>query len=76
MNLNERTTRGCDLSLPQVGDERLRADCVHVRVGPVPPGGAALGLGLDLVVHLPRGGLLLLLGPPLRSRYQHTAQKR
>lgn len=55
---------------PQVVYERLWADCLHLCVGPLPPGGTALGLCLDLVVFLPGRGLLLLLGPPLRSRYQ------
>lgn len=58
---------------PQVVYERLWADCLHLCVGPLPPGGTALGLCLDLVVFLPGRGLLLLLGPPLRSRYQTLA---
>lgn len=58
---------------PQVVYERLWADRLHLCVGPLPPGGTALGLCLDLVVFLPGRGLLLLLGPPLRSRYQTLA---
>lgn len=52
----------------QVVHEKLWAVCLHICVGPLPPGRDALGLCLDLVVFLPGCGLLLLLGPPLRSR--------
>lgn len=63
-------TLSFDLSSPQLADERLWAERLHACVEPLPLGGAALGLCLDLVVHLLGSGLLLLLGPPFCSRYQ------
>lgn len=63
-------TLSFDLSSPQLADERLWAERLHACVEPLPLGGAALGLCLDLVVHLLGSGLWLLLGPPFCSRYQ------
>ena len=57
----------------QVIYEGSGADELHVCVEPLPPGGAALGLSLDLVAGLPGRRLWLLLGPPLLPRYHnHT----
>ena len=53
----------------QSSDEKLRVDSIHLHMGPLPPGGAALELRLDLVAHLLRSRLRLLLGPSLCSRY-------
>lgn len=63
-------TLSFDLSSPQLADERLWAERLHACVEPLPLGGAALGLCLDLVVHLLGSGLWLLLGPPFCSRYR------
>ena len=53
----------------QVVHEGLGADDLHLRVEPLPHGGAALGLSLDLVAGLPGRRLWLLLGPPLLPWY-------
>lgn len=58
-----------DAVMFQLVHEEHGADVLHVRVEPLPPGGAALGLCLDLGPRLPGRGLRLLLGPPLLPRY-------
>lgn len=54
---------------PQVANEKLWTECLHLRVGALPADRTTLGLCMDLVVFLPWSGLLLLLGPQILSRY-------
>lgn len=52
----------------QIVHAKLRADGLRIRVGELPPAGATLGLGLDVVAVLPGGGPGLLLAAPHGSR--------
>lgn len=54
---------------PQVANEKLWTERLHLRLGALPADRTTLGLCMDLVVFLPWGGLLLLLGPQILSWY-------